>query len=111
LHFHGAKRCIDAAKELKINRFILMSANGVKKMGTGYQSTKMLAEEYLKIANLDYTIFRPSLVFGDPRGDDRPGFCSQLKKDMLSLPFPAPIFHTGLNPFKAGNFALSSIRC
>ncbi|GIT07317.1 MAG: hypothetical protein CM1200mP30_09470 [Pseudomonadota bacterium] len=45
-----------------------MSANGVKTDGTGYKKTKMLAEEYLKSVNLDYTIFRPSLVFGDPRG-------------------------------------------
>ena len=109
LHFHAAKWCIDAAKELNVSRFILMSANGVKKEGTGYQNTKMLAEEYLKESGLDYTIFRPSLIFGDPRGGGRPEFCSQLKKDMLSLPIPAPNFHKGLNPFNAGNFALSPI--
>ncbi|GIT57575.1 MAG: hypothetical protein Ct9H300mP18_10040 [Candidatus Neomarinimicrobiota bacterium] len=65
----------------------MMSANGVKVDGTGYQKTKYLAEEYLKFSNVDWTIFRPSLIFGDPRGGDRPEFCSQLKKDMLSLPF------------------------
>ena len=109
LHFQGAKRCIDAAKNLGVKRFILMSANGVTHNGTGYQSTKMLAEEYLKWADLDYTIFRPSLVFGDPRGEERPEFCTQLKKDMLSLPFPAPSFHKGLNPLNGGKFALSPI--
>ena len=66
LHYLGAKRCIDVAVNFKIDRFILMSANGVKTDGTGYQKTKMLAEEYLKSVNLDYTIFRPSLVFGNP---------------------------------------------
>ena len=95
LHYLGAKRCIDAAANLKIDRFILMSANGVKADGTGYQKTKLLAEEYLKSVNLDYTIFRPSLVFGDPRGNGRPEFCSQLKKDMLNLPFPSPNFFPG----------------
>jgi uncharacterized protein YbjT (DUF2867 family) len=109
LHFKGAKRCIDAAKEKGINRFILMSANGAKIDGTGYQSTKYNSEEYLKLAGLDYTIFRPSLIFGDPRGNNRPEFCTQLKKDMLSLPFPAPNFHKGLNPLKAGDFAMSPI--
>tara|TARA_Y100000590_G_scaffold108722_4_gene123712 strand:- start:3830 stop:4756 length:927 start_codon:yes stop_codon:yes gene_type:complete len=109
LHFQGAKRCIDAAKKLGVNRFILMSANGVTHDGTGYQTTKMLAEEYLKWVDLDYTIFRPSLVFGDPRGENRPEFCTQLKKDMLSLPFPAPSFHKGLNPLNGGKFALSPI--
>ena len=87
----------------------MMSANGVKVDGTGYQRTKYLAEEYLKFSNLDWTIFRPSLIFGDPRGGGRPEFCSQLKKDMLSLPFPAPNFHPGLNPMNAGKFAMSPI--
>jgi NADH dehydrogenase len=49
------------------------------------------------------------LIFGDPRGNDRPEFCTQLKKDMLNLPFPAPNFHKGLNPLKAGDFAMSPI--
>ena len=80
------------AKEKGINRFILMSANGAKMNGTSYQSTKYISEEYLKFSDLDYTIFRPSLIFGDPRGNDRPEFCTQLKKDMLNLPFPAPNF-------------------
>ena len=109
LHYLGAKRCIDVAVNFKIDRFILMSANGVKADGTGYQKTKMLAEEYLKSVNLDYTIFRPSLVFGDPRIKGRPEFCSQLKKDMLSLPFPSPNFFPGSNPFNSGNFAMSPI--
>jgi len=109
LHFQGAKRCIDIAKDEKVSCFILMSANGVKQNGTGYQKTKMMAEEYLRLSKLDYTIFRPSLIFGDPRGDGRPEFCTQLKKDMLNLPFPAPNFYTGLNPLNAGNFGLSPI--
>ena len=86
-----------------------MSANGVNADGTGYQKTKILAEEYLKSVDLDYTIFRPSLVFGDPRGNGRPEFCTQLKEDMLSLPFPSPNFFQGLNPFNSGNFAMSPI--
>ena len=109
LHFQAAKDCIDISKRLDVKRFIMMSANGVKVDGTGYQRTKYLAEEYLKFSNLDWTIFRPSLIFGDPRGGDRPEFCSQLKKDMLSLPFPAPNFHPGLNPMNAGKFAMSPI--
>ena len=109
LHFEGAKRCIDISKDDQIKQFILMSANGVKENGTAYQQTKIKAEKYLKSSTLNYTIFRPSLVFGDPRGSARPEFCTQLKRDMLRLPFPAPNFHVGLNPFNAGNFGLSPI--
>ena len=107
--FKGAVKCIDVAIELGVKRFILMSANGVSPEGTDYFKTKWMSEQYLKNTNLDWTIFRPSTIFGDPRGKDRPEFCSQLKKDMLSLPIPAPLFHEGLIPFDAGNFSMSPI--
>ena len=48
LHLQGLKSCIEIAKILGVKRFILMSANGVKKDGTGYQTTKWKAEELLK---------------------------------------------------------------
>ena len=109
LHFKGAKKCIDTAKELGGKRFILMSANGVKPDGTGYQSTKFLADEYLKASGLDYTIFRPTSLFGDPRGQNRPEFCTQILNDMLRLPMPAPLFHRGLIPKNAGGFEYNPI--
>ena len=90
LHFKGVQICIKAALELGVKRFILMSANGAKQNGTGYQSSKWKAEEELKTSGLDWTIFRPSLIFGDPGGYGKPEFCIQLRDDMLSLPIPAP---------------------
>lgn len=107
--FDGVKQVVDLAVELDSKRFILVSANGARLDGTKYQSTKYLAEEYLKQSGLDWTIFRPSLCFGDPRGSGRPEFCTQLKKDMLSLPIPSPSFHDGFLPMNAGKFALSPI--
>ena len=109
LHFEGALNCMDIAEECGVKRFILMSANGVSPDGTGYQKSKWMSEQYLKNTNLDWTIFRPSTIFGDPRGQSRPEFCSQLKKDLVSLPLPAPLFHEGLVPFNAGNFSMSPI--
>ena len=109
LHFEGAIRCMDIAIEMEVKRFILMSANGVCPSGTGYQKTKWMSEQYLKNTDLEWTIFRPSLIFGDPRGHDRPEFCTQLKKDLINLPFPAPLFHEGLLPFNAGSFTMSPI--
>ncbi len=102
LHFEGARHCMEAAERLGVKRFILMSANGVKYDGTGYQSTKFLAEQYLKNTELEWTIFRPSLIFGDPKGKQE--FCSQLRDNMLSLPLPAPLFFEGLIPWTAGQF-------
>ena len=107
MHFEGARHCMEAAERLGVKRFILMSANGVKYDGTGYQSTKFLAEQYLKNTELEWTIFRPSLIFGDPKGKQE--FCSQLRDDMLSLPLPAPLFFEGLIPWTAGQFEMSPI--
>ena len=107
LHFEGLVKCVEQAKKLNIKRFILMSANGVKRNGTGYQTTKYYGEQELINSSLNWTIFRPSLIFGDSNGKDE--FCEQLKNDMLSLPLPAPLFHKGLLPFNAGKFKMSPI--
>ena len=109
LHFAGAKECMKKAQKLDVRRFLLMSANGVKPEGTGYQITKYLAEEYLKTTDLEYTIFRPSLVFGDPRGQNRPEFCTHLRDQLIRLPLPAPLFYPGLLPNDAGKFEMSPV--
>ena len=107
LHYEYAKNIIDKAKDYNIKHFILMSANGVKEKGTGYQHTKYLAEEYLKNSGLNYTIFRPSLIFGAPKNDQE--FCTQLRDTMIKLPIPAPLFFSGFNIFQAGQFKMSPI--
>lgn len=107
LHYAGVKRTVKLAEAIGVQRYILMSANGVKMNGTQYQTTKYLGEQLLKNSTLDWTIFRPSLIFGDPRGTIE--FCTQLKQDMLSLPIPAPLFFNGLLPINAGSFAFSPV--
>lgn len=107
LHFDGAKLVIDLCKKHHVDRFIMMSANGVKSNGTGYQRTKYDADVHLKNNIKNWTIIRPSLVFGDSNGKKE--FCSELKKDMLSLPFPAPSFFSGVNIFSAGKFRMSPV--
>ncbi|MAV64666.1 MAG: epimerase [Candidatus Marinimicrobia bacterium] len=109
LHFEALKRCVDIAKSKGISRFILMSANGIDRKSTGYETTKYNAEEYLKKSGLNFTIFRPSLVFGKPKLDVQNEFCLQLKKDMLSLPLPIPLFYKGVIPNNVGLFKLSPI--
>ena len=107
LNFKSAKRVINAAEKAGVKRFILMSANGVNPTGTKYQSTKWLAEQVLKGSALDWTIFRPSLIFGDPKGKIE--FCTQLRDDMLRLSLPAPLFYQGFIPKNAGEFEISPI--
>jgi uncharacterized protein YbjT (DUF2867 family) len=107
MHFAGARTAIDSAIHAGVRRFVLMSANGVKPEGTGYQSTKYRAEQYLAASGLDWTVFRPSIVFGDPRG--RLEFCSMLRDQMIKPPVPAPLFHEGLWPGGAGRFLMSPV--
>jgi NADH dehydrogenase len=103
----GAVRAADLAVECGVRRFLLMSANGVELTATDYQRTKLAAEEHLKSLDLDWTIFRPSVIFGDPQG--REEFASMLKRDILDSPMPAPLFYTGLLPRDAGAFEFSPV--
>lgn len=105
LQLEGAKTAIDAAVKNKVPRFLLMSANGVKANGTAYQRTKYQAEEYLKTTPLNWTIFRPSVLFGDPRG--RMEFATQLTDELINAPIPAPLFFDGLSIAKAGAFEMA----
>ncbi len=107
LQYEGARRCIDAAVEHGVRRFLLMSANGIKADGTSYQSTKHQAESYLQGLDLEWTIFRPSVLFGEPRG--RMEFASQLSADIIESALPAPLFYPGLLPLKAGQFEMSPV--
>ena len=107
LHFEGAKHAMDAAEQAGVRRFILMSANGVKIDGTAYQRTKYRAEQYLASTGLDWTVFRPSVLFGDPRG--RLEFATQLYRDVVRSPLPAPLFFDGLLPTDAGMFRMAPV--
>jgi len=107
LQYQGAVRAIDAAVEMGVKRFILMSANGVKAEGTPYQTSKYRAEQYLQSTELDWTIFRPSVIFGDPRG--KMEFCTQLQAQLINPPIPAPLFYAGLLPVNAGAFELAPV--
>jgi uncharacterized protein YbjT (DUF2867 family) len=106
-HYAGAVAAMNAALDHGVRRFLLMSANGARPGGTGYQSTKYRAEQHLASTALGWTVFRPSVMFGDPRGQME--FCTQLKDEMVMRPVPAPLFHEGLWPGGAGRFRMSPV--
>lgn len=92
----GVERTIAAAKKTGVTRFLLMSANGVHADGTPYQRTKYRAEERVRNSGLDFTIFAPSVIFGNPRGLME--IATQLYVDMVGPALPAIGFYTGWNP-------------
>ncbi|MDX1517507.1 MAG: NAD(P)H-binding protein [Woeseiaceae bacterium] len=104
MQYEGVVRVADAAKSGGVLRFLLMSANGVEAEATPYQQTKLDAELYVEDIGMQFTVIRPSVIFGDPRG--RMEFATQLRNDMVNMPMPAVGFYSGLKP--PGNPVLMS---
>lgn len=66
IHLGATKATIEAAEAEGVSRFIQMSANGADPDGdTAYIRAKGQAEVATRASDLDWTIFRPSVVFGD----------------------------------------------
>jgi NADH dehydrogenase len=91
--YDGLVNTVDVALAAGVRRLLLMSANGVRMPGTRYQETKRRAEEYALQSGLKVTVFRPSVIFGDPRGTQE--FATQLCNDMVRPPIPAVNFLPG----------------
>lgn len=104
--FEGVQALLAAAKSTGTRRLLLMSANGVEKQGTPYQATKYRAERLAHDSGLDVTTFRPSVIFGDPRG--KLEIATQLYRDMVDTPLPAVGFFGGWLP-RAGVVEMSPV--
>ena len=106
LQYESLVRTVEVALNQGVGRFLLMSANGVKIPGTPYQETKKRAEEVVLASGLDATVFRPSVIFGDPRG--KMEIATQLFCQMVRPPIPAVSFFSGLRPGE-GQFMMSPV--
>jgi len=79
LHTEAAANVVAAAKETGVSRLLHMSALGAREDGpTPYLSTKYAAEELVRESGLDFTIIRPSLIFG------RGGEAIKMFSDMVA---------------------------
>jgi len=107
IHEDLAIHSIKMAEKAGVRKFILMTANGVERCLTRYEKTKFKAEQYLMKSEMEWTIFRPSIIFGDPKGKIE--FCTQIKNDIVVVPLPIPIFFNGVNILNAGTFKMSPI--
>jgi uncharacterized protein YbjT (DUF2867 family) len=103
IHFAATKNLVDAALKSGIRRYIQMSALGAGPEATSlYHRSKFRAEEYLRSSELDWTIFRPSIIFGP--GDE---FVNRLAGFIRTLP-AAPVIGDGnyrLQPISADDVA------
>ncbi|MCD6582151.1 MAG: complex I NDUFA9 subunit family protein [Desulfuromusa sp.] len=90
LHGESTNNILRAAEEQGIKRYLQMSANGTReKAVTDYHKTKWEAEELVRQSKLDWTIFRPSLIFGP---EDQ--FVNMLAQLIRALPI-VPVMGDG----------------
>jgi uncharacterized protein YbjT (DUF2867 family) len=96
VHVGGTKNVLAAAKKAGVKRYLHMSALGAKaNAASGYSSSKFTAEELVRASGLEYTIFRPSLIFGE--GDD---FFGRVLKNLVSSAPVVPQIGDGSFPFR-----------
>ena len=82
LHTQATANMLGVAREAGVKRYIHMSAAGTRANAVSrYHQTKWQAEEVVRASALDWTIFRPSLIFGP--GDE---FVSVLARMIRRLP-------------------------
>ncbi|MDO8735690.1 MAG: complex I NDUFA9 subunit family protein [Thermoleophilia bacterium] len=82
VHVEGTRNMLVAADAAGIKHFIHMSALGTRAgAGAAYHRTKWDAEEVVRTSGLDYTIIRPSIIYG-PGGE----FINMLMKQVRLSP-------------------------
>ncbi|MFB6155404.1 MAG: complex I NDUFA9 subunit family protein [Haloferacaceae archaeon] len=66
VHRQGTENCVRAAETHGVDRFVQQSALGADPEGTtAYIRAKGRAEELVRQSDLDWTIVRPSVIFGE----------------------------------------------
>lgn len=90
IHVDGTRHVVEAARSAGVRRFVHMSALGARAEATAaYHRSKFAAEELVRNSGLEYTIFRPSVIFG-PRDE----FINMLADLMRKAPL-VPVIGDG----------------
>lgn len=97
VNYQGSVNMVDAARQVGVRRLIQMSALGAGNLPEHpYHYTKWRAENYVRDSGLDWTIFRPSIVFGPGEHDQ---FVSQLADIVKQAPV-IPVVGDGKSRFQ-----------
>lgn len=85
LHADATRNMLAAARAAGVRRFLHMSALGTRPGARArYHQTKWAAEEAVRASGLDWTIFRPSIIFG--RGDELVTMLAQMIRRLPVVP-------------------------
>lgn len=103
LHVQATANLLEAARRSGIQRYLQMSALGSRPDAlSAYHQTKWRAEELVRGSGVDWTIFRPSLIFGP-----QDAFINMLAAQLRSAPL-MPVIGSGsyrLQPIHADDVA------
>jgi NADH dehydrogenase len=97
MNYQGSVNVADAARQTGVTRMVQMSALGAGNMPEyPYHFNKWRAENYIKDLGLEYTIFRPSIIFGP---GEKAQFVSQLA-DVVKMAPVIPVIGDGKSKFQ-----------
>jgi len=107
-HVELPRKIIAACKEAGIRRLVHISALGASESGPSlYQQTKGKGEQLVMQSGLDWTVLRPSVVFG--RGDQFLTMFAKLAKNLPLLPLAGA--DTKFAPIWADDVAHAVVSC
>lgn len=88
LHYQATLNLLRACGKVGVQRFIHISANGVEKNPTTeYMRSKAKSEQAVRSSSLDWTILRPSVVYGGKK--EKLSFVRLLRDSLAKAPiFP-----------------------
>ena len=96
MHREATENVVEAAKSAGVRRYLHMSAMGsAEDAPSEYARTKAAGERAVRASGLDWTIFRPSIIFGE--GD---GFVSLLAPIVKLNPGFIPVIGPGTTRFQ-----------
>jgi len=104
VHVEMPRALHEAAMVAAVRRVVLISAISAREdVATNYSVSKLAGEAALRSSGLDYTILRPSLVYGDGSYGG-----TSLMRGLAGLPWVVPLFGRGdfdFTPIHVGDLA------
>lgn len=101
MNYQATVNVVDAAKAAGVKRFLHMSALGVvNDPNLPYMDTKFRAQKYVEASGLDWTVFQPSVIFGE--GDEFINTLADLvRRPLMIAPAPfVPVVGDGKTKFQ-----------
>ena len=100
INYHATQRLVDLALQKGVDRFVFISSNTAGTESGAYGESKLKAENYIRENFDNWTIFRPSEIFGLAKGEGIEKLIQDaLHKSKLLCPtgIPTPLYPIHIN--------------